>query len=263
MEKWKQDKTKRLLNHIKRSCSSPSCNWNSEEVNPPKLQREKLYVQIRQDRIKKDSWIASLIQTLILRHNADMIISLDDARRGTAGHANSAIPDGTTLRCRNSIWECKSRVLEWADVELRFSVSSAAFLCNDKDILWWGLNNTTLCHLDRFNNASRWSKCGVDPECHNSVSANTEGWSVLVIVGDCRGRELEQRERERIKKNNTEWVLCLVSCSARGVVVCDDKQKYAVFLPFLVHSQATAQPETLKGQIASRCVPILNLVVHF
>lgn len=44
---------------------------------------------------------------------------------------------------------------------------------------------------------------GVDPGCQSSVPANSEGWSALVIVGDCRGRE---EEWEGEKKKGSEWI---------------------------------------------------------
>lgn len=90
-------------------------------------------------------------------------------------------------------------------------------------------------------------------------SSNTESRSVLVIVGDCGGREVEQEE----KKTPLNAFSCLVKHSSRGVTVSDDKQRHAPFLLFHLHSQATAQPVNLKGQIASRCVLILYLAVHY
>lgn len=96
---------------------------------------------------------------------------------------------------------------------------------------------------------------------------NTEGSSVLVIVGDCRGREVEQGGEKNKKKITHTHTLngfaCLVSPSARGVTVGDVKQRHALFLSFCVHSQATAQPESSERQIASRCVLFLYLAVHY
>lgn len=40
---------------------------------------------------------------------------------------------------------------------------------------------------------------------------NTQGWSLLVTEGNCRGREVEQRGKEKRKKQS------LVSYSSRGV----------------------------------------------
>lgn len=73
---------------------------------------------------------------------------------------------------------------------------------------------------------------------------------------------MEQRRRRR-KKKTLNGFACLVNHSSRGVTVCDDKQTHALFLPLHVHSQATAQPKTSTGHVASRCVSILYLAVHY
>lgn len=155
---------------------------------------------------------------------------------------------------------------EWADVELRFSPSSAAFLRHDKDGLWRMPNNITLCHFYQLTYSYRWWECWGWPWTPKRCSSNAEGWSVLVVVGDCGGRDVEQEGKK--KKPTLNGLACLVNHGSRGVTVCDNKQRHAVFLSLSVclsisiYGPARSLQRLRRDRLLRGCVLILYLAAH-
>lgn len=138
--------------------------------------------------------------------------SPDDATLGRAGQGRAgqgmptfSAPDGTTSRWRNSIWACLWQDLWtgvgwwWADLFFQ-SLQQHSFAMTKTACV----ERSTICHLDQLSYSYRcWERWGWPWMPEWAVfPTNTQGLSLSVIVGDCRGgREVEQGE-----KKNTEWI---------------------------------------------------------
>lgn len=110
-------------------------------------------------------------------------------------------PDGTTSRWRNSIWACLWQDLWtgvgwwWADLFFQ-SLQQHSFAMTKTACV----ERSTICHLDQLSYSYRcWERWGWPWMPEWAVfPTNTQGLSLSVIVGDCRGgREVEQGEKKK------------------------------------------------------------------
>lgn len=69
-------------------------------------------------------------------------------------------------------------------------------------------------------------------------------------------------EGEKKKETLNEFP-SLVKRRSRGVALCDDKQRHALCLPFLVCSQATARPVASNSYAVLICVLNLYLAAYY
>ncbi len=182
--------------------------------------------------------------------------------RAQQGKAFCAIPDDATLRCWNVIRECIwqdlwSRVgWWWAEI---FSLLSSIL------VLWQRRPVTKAEQYNSVSFRSVWLLIQMVRDHRltlDTIAVLQQHWR-LVSVSHCRRMRRKRGGAEKKKKPSLNGFSCLVKHSSRGVTVRDDKQRHAPFLLFHLHSQTTAQPVTLKGQIASRCVLVLYLAVHY
>lgn len=173
--------------------------------------------------------------------------------RAQQDKAYCAIPDDTTLRCRNVIWECIwqdlwSRV-GWCWAEI-FSLLSSIL------VLWQRRPVTNAEQYNAVSFRSVWlliQMVRVQGLTLDAKAVFQQHWRP-VSVSHCRRLRRKRGGAGRGKKPPLNGFSCLVKHSSRGGTLCDDKQRHAPFLLFHLHSQATAQPVTSKGQIASRYV---------
>lgn len=84
---------------------------------------------------------------------------------------------------------------------------------------------------------------------------------MLVIMVEEERWSVEGEKKK--KKETLNEFPSLVKRRSRGVALCDDKQRHALCLPFLVCSQATARPVASNSFSAPMCVLNLCLAAYY
>lgn len=150
----------------------------------------------------------------------------------------------------------------WAE---EFWVSPAAFLHHDKGRLWWELLkqwNTYVVYINLVTHSDGLERRAwpLDAKAVFQQHWKLVSGSRVVTVGDCVGREVEQGEEKKEKKNpldclSASWTAAHVQ--SQFVMINRDVLSFSPFpslsLSISIH-RPLHSPARLRGQIAPRCV---------